>query len=120
MATFVKRKLSGSTDGKMIKISATSTPGTTVHTATSGTSAADDYDEVYLWLVNSDSATRKVTVEFGGTTSPDDLVELYMPPETGPVLVIPGWPLQNAAVVKVFAASANVIMAAGYVNRIAP
>ena len=32
----VKRLLSGSTDGKAIKVAATSTPGTTIHTAVSG------------------------------------------------------------------------------------
>ncbi len=37
MATFSKTKLSGSTDGKQIKVVATSTPGTTIHTGVSGT-----------------------------------------------------------------------------------
>ena len=33
MATFTKLKLSGSTDGKAIKVAATATAGTTIHTA---------------------------------------------------------------------------------------
>lgn len=120
MATFVKRELSGSTDGRMIKVTATGTPGTTIHTATSGTSAADDYDEVYLWAVNSDTTVRKVTIEFGGVTAPDDLIEVFVEAESGPVLIIPGWVLQNSLVVRAFASTANVVMVTGYVNRIAP
>jgi hypothetical protein len=37
MATAVKRILSGSTNGKPIKVVATSTAGTTIHTAVAGT-----------------------------------------------------------------------------------
>ena len=45
MATAVKRKLSGSTDGMGIKIAATSTPGTAIHTASSETMDGS-YDEI--------------------------------------------------------------------------
>ena len=48
MATFTKLKLSGSTDGKQIKVSQTATAGTTIHTA-----HATSLDEVWLWAVNS-------------------------------------------------------------------
>ena len=37
MATFTKKKLSGSTDGKPIAVAATATPGTLIHTAVTGT-----------------------------------------------------------------------------------
>ena len=109
-----RQKLSGSTDGKMIKVAATSTPGTTIHTA--NTSTTDDYDEVWLWAVNSDTAARKLTIEFGGTASPDDTIEVTIPPESGLVLVVPGLILHNSLVVKAFAAAANVVMVTGYVN----
>ena len=68
MATYSKQLLSGSTNGKAIKVSATATPGTTIHTAVSGTSSLD---EVWLWAQNTDTTDRKLTVEWGGTTSPD-------------------------------------------------
>jgi hypothetical protein len=117
MASFSKIELSGSTDGRPIKVAATSSPGTTIHTAQAGT-GADNYDEIWLWAFNSDTTNRKLTLEFGGTTSPDDTIELTIPAESGLVLVIPGLILQNSLVLKAFCATTNVVMLAGYVNRI--
>lgn len=117
MATVSKRELSGRADGLMVKVAATATPGTTIHTATSGNAGVDDYDEVWLWAVNSDTTNRKLTIEFGGTTSPDDTIEVTIPAESGLMLVIPGLILENGLLVRAFAASANVIMIGGYVNR---
>ena len=101
----------------MVKVVATATAGTTIHTAGSGTT---NIDEVWLWAVNSDSTARKLTIEFGGTTSPDDTIEVTIPGESGLVLVSPGLVIQNSLVVNAFAATANVVMLTGYVNRIAP
>jgi hypothetical protein len=115
MATYSKQLLSGGTTGKNVKVVATATAGTTIHTAVSGTS---DMDEIWLYACNTDSADRKLTIEFGGTTSPDDLTEVTIGTEAGWVLVIPGLLLQNSLVVKAFAAAANVVEVNGYVNRI--
>lgn len=117
MATFSKVILSGSTNGRSVKVAATSSPGTTIHTAVSGSSSID---EIWLWAQNTDSTDRKLTIEFGGTTSPDDLFELTIPAESGLVSVVAGLPLQNSLVVKAFAAAANVVTVNGYVNRIVP
>lgn len=110
--------LSGSTNGRMIKVVATATAGTTIHTATA--SATDTFDEVWLWAVNSDTTNKKLTIEFGGTTSPDDTIEVTIATEAGLTPVVQGMILQNSLVVKAFAATANVIMLSGYVNRISP
>ena len=115
MATYSKQLLSGGTNGKNVKVVATATAGTTIHTAVSGTS---DMDEIWLYACNTDSTDRKLTLEFGGTTSPDDLVEVTIGAEAGWVLVCPGILLQNSLVVKAFAAAANVVVINGYVNRI--
>ncbi len=115
MATYSKQLLSGSTNGKAIKIAATSSTGTTVHTAIAGTAALD---EIWLWATNSDTTARKLTIEFGATTSPDCTIELTVPPEDGLMLVCPGLLLQNGLLVTAFCASANVVMINGYVNRI--
>lgn len=115
MAIITKQILSGSINGRNVKVAATATPGTTVHTAVSGTS---DLDEIYLYAVNSDTVDRKLTIEFGGTTAPDDLIEVTVPAEDGLYLVVPGLLLQNGVVVKAFAAVANVILVSGYVHRI--
>ena len=65
-------------------------------------------------------AGTPATVEFGGTTAPDDLVEVTIPAEAGATLVIPGWLIKGNAtplVVKAFADTANVITVNGYVNQ---
>ena len=115
MATYSKQLLSGGTNGKNIKVAATATAGTTVHTAVSGTS---DMDEIWLYACNTDSSDRKLTIEYGGATSPDELTEITIEAEAGWVLVCPGLLLQNGLVVKAFAASAIVVNVNGCVNRI--
>ena len=113
MATYSRVLLSGSTSGRLIKVVATGTPGTTIHTA-----HATAHDEVHLWAVNSDTSDRKLTIEFGGTTSPDDLIEFTVPAEDGLYAIVPGIGLTGSVVVRAFAATANVVLIGGYVNRI--
>ena len=115
MATFTKQLLSGSTNGRMIKVVQTATAGTLIHTAVAG---ASDIDEIWLWAVNSDTTDRKLTIEYGGVASPDDLLEVTVRAEAGLVLIVPGLTLQNGLVVRAFAAAANVVMVGGFVNRI--
>ncbi len=117
MATVVKRKLSGSTDGKPIKVVATATAGTAVHTAVAGTTAGT-FDEAWLWAFNSHTDAVLLTIEFGGATAPDQNIILSIPNNAGLLLVVPGLILQNAATVKAFAAVANVITISGFVNSI--
>lgn len=114
MATFTKVVLSGSTDGKPIKVVATATAGTAVHTA-----HASALDEIHLYAFNSDTASRTLTVEFGGATAPDQNVVLDIPAKAGLIYVIPGLILTNSATVKAFASTANVVTVSGFVNRIA-
>jgi hypothetical protein len=119
MAAFSKLVLSGSTDGRAIKVAATGTPGTTIHT---GSSTATTLDEIWLYATNTDTTARKLTIEWGSTSSPDDLIELTIPAEAGLTLVVPGLLIKGNAtplVVRAFAATANVVTVHGYVNRIA-
>lgn len=115
MATFGKQLLSGGTNGKNIKVVQTATAGTLIHTAVTGTT---NFDEVWLWAQNTDTVDRKLTIEWGEATAPDGNIEVTIPAESGPVLVIPGWLLQNGLTIKAFAATANVVVVNGYVNRI--
>ena len=116
MATFTKTLLSGSTNGKAIKVAQTATAGTTIHTAVSGTASLD---EVWLYAHNSSASTVKLTLEWGEATAPDGNIEINIGAEgTGLVLVSPGILLQNSLVIKAFAATANVVTLTGYVNRI--
>jgi hypothetical protein len=117
MATYTKQLLSGSTNGKQVKVVATSSPGTTIHTAPAGTTG---FDEVWIYAVNSDTSSRKLTIQWGETASPDGLVELTIPAEAGYTLVIPGLLIQNSLVISAFAETDNVILINGFVNRITP
>ena len=118
MATVSKDKLSGSTDGKGILVIATSTPGTAVHTAVAGT-GADNYDELWLWAMNTDTVARKLNLELGGTTV-GFIDEVTIQPESGFVLVVPGFVLQNAAAIAAFASVASVVNLHGFINKIRP
>ena len=112
--TFTKVILSGSTSGKQIKVAATATAGTTIHTA-----HATALDEIWLWAVNSSTTAVKITVEWGEATAPDGNIEVTVPGESGYLMVVPGLVLTGSWVVKAFAGTANVLLVNGYVNRIA-
>ena len=121
MATFTKKTLepAGSTGtGLGIKVVATATAGTAIHT---GSATATTIDEVWLYAVNSSASTVKLTIEWGEATAPDGNIEFTVPAEAGLYLITPGLVLQGNAtpkVVKAFAATANVVVIHGYVNRI--
>ena len=118
MATFSKQILSGSTDGKQIKVAATATAGTLIHT---GSTTTTTLDEVWLYAMNTDSTDRKLTIEWGGVASPDDLIEYTVKAENGLYLIVAGLLLKGNATalnVRAFAATADVICISGYVNRI--
>jgi hypothetical protein len=117
MATAVKRKLSGSTDGKAIKVTQTATAGDTIHTAVAGTTAGT-FDEIWLWAYNGHTADVVLTLEFGGATVPDQNIVVTIPYKSGLVPVVPGLILQNGMVIKAFASVANVITLIGFVNAI--
>lgn len=119
MATFTREILSGSTNGRGIKVVATASTGTTIHAT--GTSASV-YDEVWLYAYNSDTTARLLTVQFGGTTTVDDDIKITIPSQVGLTLVVPGLSLRGtgaaATTVYAYAATTNVITIQGYVNRI--
>jgi hypothetical protein len=121
MATFTKLALqpAGSTGtGLGIKVAATTTAGTAIHTASA---TATTIDEIWLYAVNSSASAVKLTIEWGEATAPDGNIELTIAAESGLVLVTPGLVMQGnatAKVVRAFAATANVILIHGYVNRI--
>ena len=114
MATFTKTFLSSSVNGASTLVSASATPGTLIHTAQPGITGLD---EVWIYADNSGSATVKLTVEFGGTAEKDQ-IEVSIPGESGLVLVVPGLPLNNSAVVRAFAGTPSVVSILGYVNRV--
>jgi hypothetical protein len=115
MASYSKVLLSGSTNGKGIKVAATSSPGTTIHTAINNVT---DFDEVWLWAVNSSAVDVKLTIQYGGTTAVDNDIEFTVVAEDGLKIILPGPLLNNSLVVKAWAGTADVLVIYGYVNRI--
>lgn len=119
MATFTKVNLSGSTQGKAIKVAATASTGTTIHAT--GTSSSI-IDEVWLYAYNSHTAAVTLTIQFGGTTAVDNDIKITIPQTTGLTLVVPGLLLTGtgsaANTIYAYAGTTNVITIQGYVNRI--
>ncbi len=121
MATFSKLALqpAGTTGtGLGVLVAATATAGTAIHTASA---TATTIDEIWLYAVNSSTSAVKLTIEWGEATAPNGNIELTIAAESGLVLVTPGLVMQGnatAKVVRAFAATTNVIVIHGYVNRI--
>ena len=104
--------------GLAIKVAATATAGTAIHTASS---TATTIDEIWLYAVNTSASSVKLTIEWGQADAPDGNIEVTVQPEAGLVTIIPGLLLQgnaSAKVVRAFAATTNVITIHGFVNRI--
>lgn len=106
--------LSESVNGRSVLIAATATAGTLVHTSQTG---GGSIDRVFIYAANNHTADVVLTIEFGGATSPNDLVIVTIPTKSGLSLVIPGLPLMSGLVVRAFAATTNVISLTGYVSR---
>lgn len=118
MTTYSIEKLSGSTDGKGIKVTGTATGASvTIHTATSG---AGDIDLVTLYAQNNDAdgETRTLTIEWGGTTDPDNLIIVPVPCKVGPVVICDRLPIMNSLVIKAWADEADDVMVYGTVQRV--
>ena len=119
MATYSKVALSGSTEGKAIKVAATASTGTTIHAT--GTSSSV-IDEIWLYAYNSSSGNVLLTIQYGGTTAVDNDIKITLPSQSGLTLIVPGLMLTGtgaaANTVYAYADTTNVVTISGYVNRI--
>jgi hypothetical protein len=115
MPSISRIPLSGSTDGRGIKVVATASSGTTIHTATT---SATDCDVVTIYAYNSSASAVNLTLQWGGTTSVDDDIKLSIPATSGLTLVVPDMVLRNSLVVRAYAGTANVITLHGFANRV--
>lgn len=119
MAIFSKQLLSGSSQGRAIKVVATASTGTTIHAT--GTSATI-IDEVWLYAYNSNTGNILLTIQYGGTTAVDHDIKIIIPSQSGLTLIVPGLILTGtgaaASTIYAYADTANVITVSGFVNRI--
>jgi hypothetical protein len=115
VSSYSKIPLSGSTDGRGIKVVATSIgSGTTIHTATS---SATLFDMPRIYAYNSDTVQRILTLGWGGTTDPDDLIKTTVQPGDGLTLITADLILRNSLVLVAAGDSANKLVVFGFVNR---
>lgn len=93
-----------STNGRPSAIVATASPGDTIHTAAAGTTSID---YVTVYASNIDTVTRTITLQWGGTSTSDQLGPLSISANSGLVLVAPAIPIQNGLAIKAYTDSAS-------------
>ena len=117
MATFYKKKLSASTDGRPIAVAATSSPGTTIHT---GSSTSSVIQEVWLYASNYGASSASVTLQWGGTSASDNFTT-PIPSNSGLQTLAAGLVIQGNTtplVIRAYSPSSSVTVT-GFVNEIA-
>lgn len=118
MPTITPIHATGSTNGKAIKIVATASTGTTIHTATN---VAGEFDDLTLYAYNGDTVDRELTIQWGGVATPDNDIKITIPAKAGLFAVINGARLNGGLVAAAYcAAAANVITITAVVSRYAP
>ncbi len=109
---YTREPLSGSVHGRGIKVVAVATPGTLIHTGQASTTLSD---VVTLFACNTDTVTRRVTLEWGGVTAVDDhQIFDILPKSTVPIVL--DQIIRNSLVVRAFCDAANVVSIQGFVN----
>jgi hypothetical protein len=137
MATISKQILSGSTNGRLVRVTGQFAIGTKnlIHTAPVGTSSMD---EVYLYAVNNYTSDLILVIEFGGTDL-QDRIGFTIPSRVGMVAVVEKLLVQNGNLVQAYVDTTGtydgsgggggggggglpdwVMNIGGYVNRIVP
>ncbi len=109
--------MSGSVYGKQIALNTTaSSVATPLHTAPDNTTTAD---EIWLYAYNDHpSNSVLVSILWGGTTEPDDVVRTSIDSRTGRNLLVDGKILQNGLTVSAYVDTTGSVVIDGFVNRI--
>lgn len=118
MATFTKKLLSGSTDWKAIKIVATATAWTLIHTWPTNTSVLQ---EIWLWAQNNHTADVVLTIERWDAVTDNNIIKT-IPFKAWEQMIIPWFIIKGNATpltIKAFASQANVVMIQWFINEIA-
>src|SRR6476646_133270 len=107
---------SNSTNGLPILLSATSSPGTVIHTFTSD-SSGNITDSLWFYAANEHTSALQITVEIVGSAT-RSFTSQSLPSKSGLIQVFPA-PLagNNGLIVRAFCATANVIQIFAFVNR---
>ena len=120
---YTKMALSGAATGLGILVASTGpagTAGTTIHTAVAGSASID---EIVLYASCMGATQILLTLQWGSTTIsgsvyPDE-IDYVITASTGLQLVCDHQIMNGGLVLTAYAATANLIMIHGFVNRIA-
>lgn len=113
MATYaVQMPSATSTTGRMVKVAATSSPGTTLHVV-----HATAVDEIFIDATNTSSSAVELTIELGGTNVDDRILQTIQP-KAGLVVVVDGKRLTGGVTIGAYAGTTNVINCKVDINRI--
>lgn len=116
---FSKIPLTGSTDFVPIVVTQTAiATGDTIHTAGA---AQPNFDELYIYVTNTDTSDRTLTLAYGGVADPANMMckTITVPALSGPTPVLTGLAVTNAKILKAAADVANKLTITGFANRAA-
>jgi hypothetical protein len=116
---FTAMTLSAATNGAPIRVGATATPGTTIHTATSA-DMPEGCDEVYLWAGSTSTSNINLTLQISsGHVDHGQSINMQIPPAySGPIPILAGHRICDGVVITATASVAERINIWGNVNRI--
>ena len=104
--------LSGSTNGRGIVVVATATAGTLIHTAAGGST---NIHRVKLYVVNTHTDVVDLTLEWGGVTDPNDLINVDNIPVESGLYKVADLPLNGGLIIRAFGSVASKLVIWGLV-----
>ena len=108
----VRTSLSGATQSKGIVVTSTSGVGETVHIH-QATYTGSLFDEIHLFAHNSHTSAVELTLNWGGTTAPDNTIKINL--QAGTFLkIIDGLHIGGGLKISAFAGSGQRIVLYGY------
>ena len=116
---FTAMTLSAATNGAPIKVLATATAGTTIHTATTS-DMPEGCDEVWLWAGSTSGSAINGTLQISsGHVTDGQSINFRVPAAyNGPIAILAGHRVCDGVVISATASVAERIVIWGNVNRI--
>lgn len=108
----IRTSLSGATQGTGITVASTSGVGETVHVH-QASYVGSVLDEIHLFAYNSHTSAVELTLNWGGTTAPDNTIKVNL--QAGTFLkIIDGLHIGGGLKISAFAGSAQRVVLYGY------
>jgi len=121
MTSIDREFLSEGANGSYVNITASGSPGTLIHTATS---TGNEKDEVWLWGVDNTGSDASVVIEWGGTNDVTDVLNVGVAAAQGEQLLVAGRSLAGGLTVRAYSdftsATISGVNIGGHINRFDP